>query len=375
MAEPILTTHVGSLPRNAKLTELIFAEERGELEDLQLLAAEVRSSVKEAVRRQKEVGISIPSDGEMGKISYATYVRHRLDGFDGDSPRLPPADLAAYPSYMEKIAKAGGTPTYRRPQCVGPIKVKSFEPLNTSIRNMLAALEEQGYERGFMNSASPGVISLFQPSVYHKSYEDYLFDLADAMKEEYKRIVASGLLLQVDAPDLALGRHMLYKDKSDEEFIKSAEIHLAALNHALEGLPAEKLRLHICWGNYEGPHHCDISLEKIMPLVVKKALPSQLLFEAANPRHEHEWRLWQDLPLRDDHILIPGVIDSTTNFIEHPQLVADRIERYINLVGSDRLQAGTDCGFSSFAGFGAVDGEIAYAKLASLAAGAKLVCL
>lgn len=365
---------MGSLPRNPNLVELLFAQEKGELEDAQLLATEVQKSVTEAVRRQKEVGISIPSDGEMGKISYATYIGHRLDGFDGDSPRLPPADLAAYPSYMEKIAKAGGTPAYRRPQCIGPIKVKDLQPLDTDIRNMLAALEEQGYEKGFMNSASPGVISLFQPSVYHKSYEDYLFDLAGAMKEEYKRIVASGLLLQIDAPDLALGRHMLYKDKSDDEFVKLAEMHLDALNFALDGLPAAKIRLHICWGNYEGPHHCDISLAKIMPLVVRKALPSQLLFEAANPRHEHEWRVWQDLPLRDDHILIPGVIDSTTNFVEHPQLVADRITRYINLVGSDRIQAGTDCGFSSFAGFGAVDGEIAYAKLSSLVAGAKLVC-
>lgn len=373
MALSVTTTHVGSLPRSPKLTELILAEERGELENSQLLATAVRKAVHSVVRRQKEAGISIPSDGEMSKISYATYIRHRLSGFEGDSPRRPPADLAAYPSYMEKIAKIGGTPSYRRPQCVGPIKVKNLEPLETDIRNMLEALKEQGYERGFMNSASPGVISLFQPSVYHNSYESYLFELAEAMKEEYKAIVASGLLLQIDAPDLALGRHMLYKDKSDDEFVKLAEMHLDALNYALEGLPPSSLRLHICWGNYEGPHHCDIAAARIMPLVVSKALPAQLLFEAANPRHEHEWRIWQDLPLREEQILIPGVIDSTTNFIEHPRLVADRIERYIGLVGAGRVQAGTDCGFSSFAGFGAVDAEIAYAKLAALVEGAALV--
>ena len=373
MSAPILTTHVGSLPRNESLTKLIFAQEKEELEDARQLEEEVRRSVFAVVRRQKEAGIDIPSDGEMSKISYATYIKHRLSGFEGDSPRRPPADLAAYPSYMEKIAQSGGTPTYRRPQCVGPIKVKTMDPLKQDIRNMRDALAENGYERGFMNSASPGVISLFQPSVYHSKYEDYLQDLADAMKEEYRLIVDSGLLLQIDSPDLALGRHMLFTDKSDEEFLRQAELHIDALNRALEGLPPQAVRLHICWGNYEGPHHCDIALEKIMPVVVRKALPSHLLFEAANPRHEHEWRVWQNLPLRDDHILVPGVIDSTSNFIEHPRLVADRIDRFIKLVGRERIQAGTDCGFSSFAGFGAVDGEIAYAKLTALAQGAALI--
>lgn len=373
MSGSILTTHVGSLPRNQKLTELIFAKERGELADQGALEREIRTSVLDVVKQQKEVGIDIPSDGEMSKISYATYIKDRLSGFEGDSPRRPPADLAAYPAYLEKVAKAGGTPTYKRPQCVGPIEVKDLSLLEKDIANFKQALQRHNYETGFMNSASPGVISLFQPSVYHKSYESYLWDLAKAMREEYKTIVESGLLLQIDSPDLALGRHMAFRDEAEDAFLRHAELHLEVLNYALADLPAESLRLHICWGNYEGPHHCDIEMEKIMPLVVAKARPAYLLFEGANPRHEHEWRVWRDMDLRPDHILVPGVIDSTTNFIEHPQLVAERIDRFIDIVGRARVQAGTDCGFSSFAGFGAVDMDIAYAKLGTLVEGARLV--
>ena len=369
----MLTTHVGSLPRGERLTELIFAKDRGELADESELAKLVRASVFEVVGRQKEVGISIPSDGEMSKISYATYIGERLNGFAGDSPRQPPADLEDYPNYLKKIAASGGTPTYKKPKCVGPIKVKNIEPLQTDIQNMLDAMKEHDYQQGFMNSASPGVISMFQPSEYHKQYKDYLYELADAMSTEYKAIVDSGLTLQIDAPDLALGRHIMYKDKSDDEFITQAELHIEALNHALTGIDPQSVRLHICWGNYEGPHHCDLDMAKIMPLIVAKAKPSILLFENSNPRHAHEWRIWQDMPLRDDHILVPGAIDSTTNFIEHPQIVADRLTKFVDIVGKDRVIAGTDCGFSTFAGFGVVDADITYAKLRSLVVGASIV--
>ena len=371
-AGKIRTTHVGSLPRNARLTELIFAKDKGELKDTAELDAVVRQAVHDVLALQKDAGIDLPSDGEMSKISYATYVSERLSGFAGDSPRQPPADLEDYPGYMKKIAAAGGTPTYKRPKCVGPIKVKDLTPLKTDIANMQAAMQKVGYTQGFMNAASPGVISMFQPSDYHAQYADYLQDLAEAMRAEYATIVDSGLLLQIDAPDLALGRHMMYKDKSDEEFLNQAELHLEALNYALADLPPASLRLHICWGNYEGPHHRDLAMDRIMPLVVKKARPSTLLFETANPRHAHEWRIWQDMPLREDHILVPGVIDSTTNFVEHPQLVAERLGRFVKMVGAERVMAGTDCGFATFAGFGAVYDEIVYAKLRSLAEGAAL---
>ncbi len=371
-ATRIKTTHVGSLPRNARLTELIFAKDRRQLKDPAELKQVVRAAVDDVMRRQLEAGTDIPSDGEMSKISYATYIGERLTGFEGDSPRQPPADLEDYPGYLKKIASAGGTPSYKRPQCVGPIAVKTLEPLRTDIRNMLDAMKKHGYTTGFMNSASPGVIALFQPSVYHKKAEDYLQDLAEAMREEYKTIIDSGLMLQIDSPDLALGRHMQFKDKSDEEFLKQAEIHLNALNYALADVPPEQVRLHICWGNYEGPHHRDLEMHKVMPLVVQKAHARTLLFETANPRHAHEWKIWQDMPLRDDHILAPGVIDSTTNFIEHPALVAERLERFVRIFGTERVLASTDCGFATFAGFGKVDDEIVYAKLRSLSEGAAL---
>ena len=370
----LLTTHVGSLPRGEELTELIFAKDRGDNYDKERFDQVVRDSVSATIKRQKEVGISIPSDGEMSKISYATYIGERLSGFGGDSPRNPPADLEDYPSFLKKLAAAGGTPTYKRPMCVGPVKVKDLEPLRKDIKNMQDAMQEHGYKQGFMNSASPGVISMFQPSEYHKSPDDYLQDLAEAMREEYRMIVESGLDLQIDSPDLALGRHIIYKDKSDKEFLARAEKHLEALNYALAGLPADKLRLHICWGNYEGPHHCDIDMHKIMPLVLAKARPNILLFESANPRHMHEINQWEGgaLKPRDEHILVPGLIDTTTNFIEHPDLVKERAQRWIKLFGTDRLIFGTDCGFATFAGFGAVDGEIAYSKLRVLVDGCKL---
>ena len=367
----VLTTHVGSLPRPADVTDIVFAREREEQVDEAEFDRVIGAAVTDVTRRQSEAGISIPSDGEMSKISYATYIKDRLTGFAGDSPRRAPADLQQFPTLLEKLAKSGGTPEYRRPVCVDKIEVKTLEPLHQDIRTQKAAMAQNGFDEGFMNSASPGVIALFQPSEYHASHEEYLENVAEAMRHEYEAIVASGLLLQLDSPDIGLGRHALFPDLTDDEFVKKAELHVEVLNHALRNIPGDRVRMHICWGNYEGPHICDIPLAKVLPTVLK-AKPRGLLFETSNPRHAHEWRVWQETKIPDDYVLIPGVIDSTTNFVEHPELVADRIELFANLVGRERVIAGTDCGFATFAGFGAVDGAVAWEKLKSLGEGARL---
>ena len=366
-----LTTHVGSLPRPADVAELVFEREREGAVDEARFAETVERAVVDTVAKQRAAGIAIPSDGEMSKISYATYIKDRLTGFEGDSPRRAPEDLKRFPGFLERQAKGGGTPSYRRPQCVGPIEVKDMEPLHDDIRWMKAALAAHGYEEGFMNSATPGVIALFQPSTYHPTHEAYLEDVAEAMRHEYEAIVAAGLVLQLDSPDLGLGRHMMFPDLSDDEFVRQAELHVEVLNHALRNVPGDRVRMHVCWGNYEGPHVCDIALAKVLPTVLK-AKPRGLLFETSNPRHGHEWRAWQENEIPDDYVLIPGVIDSTTNFVEHPRLVADRIRRYADIVGRERVVAGTDCGFATFAGFGAVDADIVWAKLGSLAEGAAI---
>jgi 5-methyltetrahydropteroyltriglutamate--homocysteine methyltransferase len=368
---PIRTTHVGSLPRGQAVADSLFAREKGLALDETAYEALMRDATAAIVRRQRETGIDIPSDGETSKISYATYIKDRLTGFDGDSPRRPPADLADYPSFMERLAKAGGTPTYRRPRCVGPIAVKDLTPLEKDIAAMKAGMAATGYAEGFMNSASPGVIALFQPSDYHANLEDYLVDIAEGMRAEYERIVETGLILQIDAPDLGLGRHMMYRELSDADFVKRVELHVEVLNHALRNVPGERVRMHVCWGNYEGPHTRDIALEAILPALLK-AKPRGLLFEASNPRHAHEWSVWTRVKVPDDYVLIPGCLDSTTNFVEHPELVAERIGRFAGIVGAERVIAGTDCGFSTFAGFGAVDPEIAWTKLAALVEGAEL---
>jgi len=369
--DQILATHVGSLPRPEDVTNLVFAKEREEPVDEAEFDRVIERAVNDVMSRQRECGISVPSDGEMSKISYATYIKDRLTGFEGDSPRRAPADLKQFPSFLERLANSGGTPSYRRPECVGPVAVKDLEPLHADIRYMKAAMETHGYDEGFMNSATPGVIALFQPSRHHATHEAYLEEVAEAMRHEYEAIVESGLLLQLDSPDLGLGRHMMFPDLSDDEFVRQAEQHIEILNHSLRNIPGDRVRMHVCWGNYEGPHVCDIALAKILPAVLK-AKPRGLLFEGSNPRHSHEWRVWTDTSIPDDYVLIPGVIDSTTNFVEHPELVAERIEKFASIVGRERVLAGTDCGFATFAGFGAVDGEIAWAKLKSLGDGVRL---
>lgn len=367
----ILTTHVGSLPRTLEVVDFIFAREKEQPYDQAAFDACMTSAVSETVRRQVEAGVDIVSDGETSKISYATYVKDRYTGFDGDSPRNAPADLKQFPTFLQRLADDGGTPTYARPMCVGEVKSKGQGELEKDIANLKSAMAEHGVERGFMNAASPGVISLFLQNDFYPTREAYLEALANAMKAEYETIVASGLDLQLDCPDLALSRHMLFNDLSDEEFIKIANSHVEALNYALSDVPAEKVRVHICWGNYEGPHICDIPMSKMFDTLMSTKA-RYVLFETSNPRHGHEWSVFKDRKndIPEDKILVPGVVDTTTNFVEHPDLVAQRIERFVDIVGADRVIAGSDCGFGTFAGFGAVDPEIAYAKLSSLAQGA-----
>jgi 5-methyltetrahydropteroyltriglutamate--homocysteine methyltransferase len=367
----ILTTHVGSLPRGAEVANGLFAIDAGETVDLEHHEAAVKREVSEVVQRQVDAGVDIVSDGENSKISYATYIKHRLTGFEGDSPRQPPRDLEAFPGFMERLASGGGTPAYKRPVCVAPIEVKDMAPVEADLANFTAALESAGHTDSFMNSASPGVIALFQPNEYYESHEAYLYAIADAMRHEYEAIVDAGFLLQLDSPDLGLGRHMMFKDKDDAEYETLARLHVDALNHAVRDIPADRMRLHVCWGNYEGPHTFDAPMEQVLPIALR-ARPQALLFESSNPRHAHEWRAFADTDIPDDKILVPGVIDTTTNFVEHPRYVADRIIRFADLVGRERVIAGTDCGFSTFAGFGAVDPDIAFAKLASLAEGSAI---
>ena len=370
----ILTTHVGSLPRSQKVVDFIFARERNEAYAEADFDAAMTEAVDYVVGKQVEAGIDIVSDGETSKISYATYVKDRYTGFDGDSPRNAPADLKMFPSFLERLANDGGSPKYARPMCVGEVKSKGQGELEKDIANLKAAMAKYGATRGFMNAASPGVISLFLQNDYYPTRDAYLAALADAMKAEYETIVASGLDLQLDCPDLALSRHMLFTDLSDEEFIKVANGHIEALNHALRDVPEEKVRVHICWGNYEGPHVCDIPMAKMFDTLMS-AKARYVLFETSNPRHGHEWTVFRDRKgdIPDDKILVPGVVDTTTNFVEHPDLVAERVARFADIVGAERVIAGSDCGFGTFAGFGAVDPGIAWAKLATLAEGAAKV--
>lgn len=370
--ERILTTHVGSLPRPADVTAIIFASERGD--PLPLDADAILSrAVADTVTAQRAAGLDVVSDGEMAKISYATYIKDRITGFDGDSPRDPPADLEAFPGFLARQAKGGGTPSYRRPRCVGPIAPKTLAPLEEDVRRFRAALAAAPAPEAFMNAASPGVIALFQPNEFYATQDAYLEALAEAMRPEYEAIVAAGFILQLDSPDLGLGRHMMFKHLPDEAYLNAIGAHVEVLNHALRNVPADRVRMHVCWGNYEGPHHCDVEMGVILPTLMR-AKPQGLLFETANPRHAHDIEHFAEQRhlIPDDRLLIPGVIDSTSNFIEHPRVVANRILSFANLFGRERVIAGTDCGFSTFAGFGAVDPDIVWAKLGTLAEGAAL---
>jgi 5-methyltetrahydropteroyltriglutamate--homocysteine methyltransferase len=370
-SERILTTHVGSLPRSKAVADVLFARERDDHVDSPADADVISAAVAEVVRRQVAIGIDVVSDGEMSKISYATYIAQRFSGFGGDTPRQPGQDLVEFPGLLAKLAQRGSTAKYRRPRCVGEVRVEHTEPLQADLANMRAAINAAAPTDAFLNAASPGVIALFQPNDYYRTQDDYLVALAEALRAEYEPIVAAGLLLQIDAPDLAMGRHTMYRDRTVEEFEQLAARHIEVLNHALRNVPASRVRMHVCWGNYEGPHHHDVPMQRLLPVVLK-AKPQALLFEAANPRHAHEWAVFKDARIPDDKILIPGVLATTTNYVEHPELVAQRIESYAAIVGRERVIAGTDCGFGTFAGFGPVEPDIAYLKLAAMVEGARI---
>ena len=371
MNTKILTTHVGSLPRSKTLSEFLFAKDKGESFNLNEFDEVVSQNVHEIVKKQLDIGIDFISDGEMSKISYATYVKERINGFSGESERRAPADLDAFPEYKEKIAKSGGTPTYTRPCCTGELSLKKNSDLLKDINNFTSALNSNNHTKGFMNSASPGVINVFLPNKYYNNDDEYLEKLSSIMSDEYEKITSKNLYLQIDCPDLALARHMNFKDIDEKSFLHRAEKQIEALNASLAAVPQDQIRIHICWGNYEGPHTFDVGLEKILPIVLK-AKTKYLLIESSNPRHAHEWKVFENIKLPKDKVIVPGVIDSTSNFVEHPEVVSDRLRQFASVVPKDQIMAGTDCGFSTFAGFGKVDEKICYEKLVSLVKGAKI---
>lgn len=367
----IKTTHVGSLPRSKELSELLFKKDKKELFDKSQLDKIIEDNVNKIVKKQIDIGIDVISDGEMSKISYATYVKDRIKGFSGESERKAPKDLDDFPSYKEKIARSGGTPTYTRPCCTDELKIKDTKSLTKDIDNLKKALKINNHDIAFMNSASPGVISNFLPNKFYKNDDEYLNSLSKIMKLEYEEITNNNLYLQIDCPDLALARHMTFKDVDEKSFLFRAEKQVEFLNEAVRDIDSSKLRMHICWGNYEGPHTYDIALEKILPIAFKANIQTYLI-EASNPRHAHEWKVFENIKVPNDKIIVPGVIDSTSNFVEHEELVKERIIKYSKVIPKDQLMAGSDCGFSTFAGFGNVDENIVYKKFESLVAGATL---
>ncbi|HEY7365939.1 MAG TPA: cobalamin-independent methionine synthase II family protein [Methylomirabilota bacterium] len=366
-----LTTHTGSLPRPDDLIQMMFAKEEGVPVDAAALAARVRSAVAEVVGKQAQAGVDVLNDGELSKPSYATYVKDRLDGFGGSSQPLQYQDLTDFPGMARRVFGDPGRARRKTPACTGPIRVRDPRAAQADADNLRAALGPDAAAEAFLSAASPGVVSLFFRNDHYPSHEAYLFAIAEAMKHEYETVARAGFVLQVDCPDLAMGRHIQFAALPLEEFRRMARLHIEALNHALANVPPDQARLHLCWGNYEGPHHYDVPLADIID-VVFTARPHGISFEAANPRHAHEWKLFERVKLPADKVIIPGVIDSTTNFIEHPELVAERIGRYARLVGREHVIAGTDCGFGTWVGQAAVDPDIVWAKLASLAAGARL---
>ncbi|MGI8527819.1 MAG: cobalamin-independent methionine synthase II family protein [Pseudolabrys sp.] len=373
--ERFLTTHTGSLPRPEDLIRIMHAKENGVPVDPAALAARVRTAVAEVVKKQADAGIDLINDGEMSKPSYATYVKDRLAGFGGTGNTFVYQDLAAYPKLEKRVFGDPGRSRRKTPACNAPISVRDTHAARTDADNLQAALvtvkSQNSQLGGFMSAASPGVVSLFFRDEHYGSQEKYLEAIAEAMRHEYETIAKAGFVLQIDCPDLAMGRHIQYADLSLEEFRKKARLHIEALNHALRNIPPEQLRMHLCWGNYEGPHHCDVPLADIIDIVLT-ARPGAISLEAANPRHAHEWKLFESVKLPDGKVLIPGVIESKSNFIEHPELIAQRIARYANLVGRENVIAGSDCGYGTWVGQAAVDPEVVFAKFAAMAQGAAL---
>ncbi len=369
--ERFLTTHTGSLPRPEDLIRMMYAKEEGVPIDQAALAARVRLAVAEVVERQVKAGVDIINDGEMSKPSYATYVKDRLAGFGGTGNTFVYQDLAEFPEMAKRVFGDPGRSRRKTPACNAAISVRDKEAPAVDTGNLKAALGSAKGKLGFLSAASPGVVSLFFRNDHYPSFEKYIFAIADAMRHEYEAVAKAGMILQLDCPDLAMGRHIQYADLDVKEFRKRIELHIEAFNHATSGVKPEQLRMHVCWGNYEGPHHCDVPLADIVDIVFK-ARASAISFEAANPRHAHEWTLFEKLKLPDGKVLIPGVLESKSNFIEHPELIAQRIGRYAKLVGRENVIAGSDCGYGTWVGQAAVDPDIVWAKLAAMAEGARL---
>jgi 5-methyltetrahydropteroyltriglutamate--homocysteine methyltransferase len=369
--ERILTTHTGSLPRPSDLLPLIAAAEAGNIADVDRLRSRIRLAVAEVVQKQIDAGVDIVNDGEASKPSYSTYVKDRLTGFHGEADVMAIADLGDYPEFGERFARQGVLETLKRPACTAPISYKDLDAVNRDIADLKAATAESKPTEAFLSAASPGVISIFLGNHYYKTHEAYLAALADAMKTEYNAIYQAGLILQVDCPDFAMGRHIQFPDATVAEFRKYLEMHVEALNHALTGIPEDRVRIHLCWGNYEGPHHRDIPIRDIIDIVFK-ARASGLSYEGANPRHEHEWAVFKDIRLPAGKVLIPGVIDSTNNYIEHPELIAQRICNIAGVVGRENVIAGSDCGFATVAGYSPVEPKITWAKFNAMSEGARI---
>jgi 5-methyltetrahydropteroyltriglutamate--homocysteine methyltransferase len=367
----ILTTHVGSLPRPPELKRLLVAKDKGEPYDAAALKRFAREAVRDIVRRQAAVGIDIVDDGEMSKPGYSTYVADRLSGFEGHQPAKPRLDTRDHPDFVAALERMTGPNVARRAVCVGPIAVRDAAPLAEDIANLKAALDGVDVAEAFMTAASPGLVPVFQANSYYPTHEAYVSAIAEAMRPEYEAIAAAGFVLQLDCPDLAMAHHTTFQELNESDFLKRAQFHVEALNEAVRNIPADRMRIHICWGNYEGPHDHDIAFAKVAPILVR-AKPQALVVEAANPRHAHEWTVWQETKLPDDKILIPGVVDTSTNYVEHPELVAERICRFADIVGRERVIAGSDCGFGTFAGYGKLDPDISFKKLAAMADGARI---
>ena len=369
--ERFLTTHTGSLPRPPDLVRMMYAKEEDVPVEPAALAARVRAAVAEVVEKQVAAGIDLVNDGEMSKPSYATYIKDRLVGFGGTGNTFVYQDLAAFPKLAQRVFGDPGRSRRKTPACNAPIAVRDTGNAEADVANLKAAIGARPPEEAFMSAASPGVVSLFFRNDYYKDQETYLAAIAEAMRAEYEAVAEAGFVLQIDCPDLAMGRHIQYADLSLEEFRKRARQHVEALNHAVRNIPAEQLRMHLCWGNYEGPHHCDVPLADIVDIVFL-AKPQAISLEAANPRHAHEWALFERVKLPEGKVLIPGVIESKSNFIEHPELIAQRIARYASLVGRENVIAGSDCGYGTWVGQAAVDSDVVWAKLAALAEGARI---
>ena len=366
----ILTTHVGSLPRGNELVPLLLARDQGKPYDADAFDRIVEAAVVDAVDKQEAAGVSIVSDGELGKVGYSTYISERLSGFGGNVSRKPALDLAALPDLRKKLAAIMGDQEFVRRSCVGAVKLLNLQPCLDDISRFSRAMHGRKVQ-GFLNAASPGLITAFHPNTFYHSHEAYLADLVAAMQPEYEAIAASGFQLQLDCPDLAMSRHTGYQDASEEQFLKIAAANVEALNAATARIAPEKMRMHVCWGNYEGPHDYDIPLERIIGIVLH-ARPATILFEAANPRHEHEWKVWSNASIPEDKVLAPGLIDTCSNYVEHPELIAQRIERFAAIVGTERLLASTDCGFGTFAGYGKLDPAVTWKKLTALRTGANI---